>query len=174
MWRELVGDLAFRLRALTRRRAMDEDLDAELRFHLEQQAEAFERRGLPHDEALRQARLAFGGLAATKDATRDARGTALVESLMQDLRYAVRVLRKEPGFSLTVILILGLGIGANVATFTVMNALLLRTLPVPRADQLVTIGDPDAVGSAWHGSPEYKYVSYPVYEDLRDGNHVLS
>src|SRR5262249_41724598 len=117
---------------------------------------------------------AFGGLEPMKEATRDAHGTAFVESLLQDLRYALRVLRREPGFSLTVILILSIGIGANVATFTVMDALLLRTLAVPRADQLVIAGDADSVGSSWHGSPEYRYVSYPVYEDLRDRNHVLS
>src|SRR5689334_23311227 len=128
---EVVSDLCYRLRALFRRRAMERELDVELRFHLEQQADELERAGLPRDEAMRQARLAFGGLEPIKEATRDARGTAFVESLLQDVRYALRILGKQPGFGLTVILILGLGIGANVATFTVMDALLLRTLPVP-------------------------------------------
>jgi predicted permease len=109
-----------------------------------------------------------------KEATRDARGTRFVESLLQDVRYAVRVLRREPGFTLSVILVLGLGIGANVSTFTVLNALLLRSLPVGHPEQLVTIGDPDAVESNWMGSPEHAIVSYPVYQDVRDRNHVLS
>ena len=174
MLRELLSDVRYRVRALVRRGAMDDDLDAELRDHIERQAGEFERRGMPRDQALRQARLAFGGLESTKDATRDARGTALIESVLQDLRYALRILAREPSFSLVVVLILGLGIGANVATFTVLNALLLRPLPVPHPDQLVTIGDPDSVGSSWHGSPEYKYVSYPVYQDVRDRNHVLT
>ncbi|HEX6464380.1 MAG TPA: ABC transporter permease, partial [Vicinamibacterales bacterium] len=174
MLRELLSDVTYRLRALVRRSAMDADLVAELRFHIEQQAEEFERRGLPRDEALRQARLTFGGLEATKDATRDAHGTSLIESVLQDLRYALRIIRREPGFSLVVVLILGLGIGANVSTFTVMNALLLRPLPVPHPEQLVIVGDPDSVGSSWHGSPETKYVSYPVFQDVRDRNHVLT
>jgi predicted permease len=174
MLRELLSDVSYRMRALFRRGTMERELDDELRFHLERQADELERGGLPRDEALRKARLAFGGLESTKEAARDARGTALVESLLQDLRYALRVLRKQPGFSITVILVLGLGIGANVATFTVMDALLLRTLPVPHAEELVIVGDPDSVGSDWVGSPVHRYASYPVYQDLRDRNHVLS
>jgi predicted permease len=174
MLRELLSDVSYRLRALFRRRAVEQELDDELRFHVERQAEEFERRGLPRAEALRQARLAFGGLEGTKDATRDTHGIAVIESRLQDLRYAVRVLGRQPAFTLTVILILGLGIGANTATFTVVNALLLRGLPVSRPETLVTIGDPGAVGSAWHGSPETHFVSYPLYEDIRDRTHVLS
>jgi predicted permease len=174
VFREWLSDLSYRVRALARRGAVERELDDELRFHIERQAEELERRGLAPDEALRQARVAFGGLESMKEATRDAHGTVFVESLLQDLRYALRVVAKEPGLSLTIILILGLGIGANVATFTVMDALLLRALPVPHADQLVVVGDPDSVGSSWHGSPESRYASYPVYQDLRDRNHVLS
>src|SRR5690349_20450359 len=174
MLRRLLSDLSFRMRAIFRRSAVEEELDDELRFHIERQADEFERRGLSREEARRQAHLAFGGLEPMKEATRDVRGTALVESLLRDMRYAARVLRKEPGFTITVVLMLGLGIGANVSTFTVLNALLLRALPVPHADELVTIGDPDAAESSWHGSPEYSYVSYPVYEDVRDRNHTLS
>src|SRR5438874_1214613 len=174
MLRELLSDVCYRLRALFRRGAMERELDDELRFHLEQQADELEREGLPRDEAMRQARLAFGGLEPIKEAARDARGTAFVESLLQDLRYALRVLGRQPGFTLTVILILGLGIGANVATFTVMDALLLRTLPVPHPDRLVIVGDPDSVDENWMGTPALRYASYPVYRDVRDGNHVLS
>src|SRR5262245_40610697 len=164
MFRELLNDVSYRLRSLFRRATVERELDDELRFHIEREAEEHERRGLSREDARRQARLAFGGLEAMKEATRDAHGTALLESLLQDLRYALRVLRREPGFTVAVVLILGLGIGANVSTFTVMNALLLRPLPVPHAEQLVIVGDPDSVGSNWHGSPEYRYVSYPVYE----------
>lgn len=174
MLRQLLSDMSYRARAIFRRGAVEQELDDELRFHIERQADELERRGLARDEALRQARVAFGGLEPMKEATRDAHGTGLLESVLQDLRYAFRVLRREPGFTIAVVLILGLGIGANVSTFSVMNALMLRPLPVPHAEQLVIIGDPDSVGSNWHGSPEYRYVSYPVYQDVRDRNHALS
>jgi hypothetical protein len=140
MLRELLSDVTYRVRALFRGRAMDDDLDAELRFHLDRQAEEFERQGMSRDAAMRRARLAFGGLEPMKEATRDARGTQFAESLLQDLRYAVRVLRREPVFTIGIIAILTLGIGANTATFTVVNALLVRTLPVADPETLVTIG----------------------------------
>ncbi len=174
MLRELWSDITYRVRALVRRGAMDDELDAELRFHIERQAEELERRGLSRTEAMRQARLAFGGLEPMKEDTRDARGTALVEDLVKDARYAARSLRREPIFTVAVIAILALGIGANTATFTVVNALMLRGLPVPHPETLVIVGDPGAVGSSWHGSPQTDIASYPLYEDIRDRNHVLA
>jgi predicted permease len=171
---ELWSDVRYRLRTLFHRSAAERELDAELRFHIERQAEELEQRGLSRDEALRQARLAFGGVELIKEETRDARGTMLVEQLARDLRYAARSLKREPLFSITVIAMLALGIGANTATFTVVNALLLRGLPVRQPETLVTIGDPGAVGSNWVGSPQTDVASYPLYEDLRDRNHVLS
>ena len=174
MLRELLSDVSYRVRTMFHRGAVEQELDDELRFHIEHQADALERRGLSRDEALRQARLAFGGLEPMKEATRDAHGTVLLDSLLQDVRYAQRVLWREPGFTVTVVLILGLGIGANTATFSVVNALLLRGLSVAHPEALVTIGDPGAVGGGWHGSPQTDYVSYPLYQDIRDRNHVLS
>jgi predicted permease len=174
MLNELWSDVRYRARALFCRGAMERELDAELRAHIEHQAEAFERGGLPPDEARRRAVIAFGGLEPMKEHTRDARGTRLVESLLQDARYALRVLRKQPAFTLAVVLVLAIGIGANTATFTVINGLLLRRLPVPHPEQLVTIGDPAAVHQGWHGSPVTDYVSYPLYSDIRDRTHVLS
>jgi len=153
---------------------MDRDLDAELGAHIEHQADAYERAGVPRAEALRRARIDVGGVEPIKEATRDARGTGLVDSLLQDARYAVRTLRKEPSFTVTMVLILAIGIGANTATFTLVRGLLLRPLPVPHPDGLVTIGDPTAVTSDWHGSPETDYVSFPLYRDVRDRNTTLS
>jgi predicted permease len=153
---------------------MDDDLDAELRFHIDRETEELERRGIPPVDARRQARLAFGGFELMKEEARDARGTALVEELLQDVRYAYRTLRKAPIFTGTIVLLLALGIGANTATFAVVDALLLRRLPVPHPEQLVIVGDPAAVGSGWHGSPEIHYASFPLYLDLRDRTHVLS
>lgn len=174
MLRELLSDVSYRARAIFRRGAVEQELDDELRFHIERQADELERRGLARDDALRQARLAFGGLEPMKEATRDAHGTALLQDLSRDVRYALRSLWREPLFTVAVVGILAIGIGANVATFTVMNALLLRTLPVPHAGNLVIVGNPDAVGSNWNGSPDHDVISYPVYEDVRDRNRVLS
>src|SRR5258708_5721872 len=93
---------------------------------------------------------------------------------LQDLRYGFRNLAKSPGFTSVAVLTLALGIGANTAIFTVINALLLRLLPVRRAEQLVTVGDPAAVGGQSNGSPRLNLFSYPLYRELRDGQTVFS
>jgi putative ABC transport system permease protein len=174
MFGELWSDLRHRMRSLTRRAAVERELDAELRFHLEREIEKLERSGVPRGEAERRARLAFGGVDRTKEASRDTRGTARLETLLRDMRYAARVLRSRPTFTLSVVLVLGIGIGANSAVFTLVDALLLRMLPVPHAEQLVTVGDPAEVHSAWTGSPVTDYTSYPVFADIRDHNTVFS
>jgi len=171
---EFWSDLRYRARALLRRRALEQELDAELRFHIERQAEAYGRAGMPHHDALRRATLAFGGIEPTKEASRDARGTRLLEALTQDVRYALRSLRKHATFTVTVVVTLAIGIGANAAMFALVDALLLRPLPVGHPERLVTIGDPAKVTSAWHGSPMTAYVSYPVYADIRDHTRALA
>src|SRR5688500_11132111 len=123
----MLSDLRFRWRALFERGAMERELDDELRFHIEREIEKHVRDGVPRREAERRARLEFGGLAVLKEETRDVRGIALIDTVMQDVRYAWRQLRSKPGFTAAVVLTLGLGIGANTAMFGVVDRLLFRS-----------------------------------------------
>jgi predicted permease len=136
----MLHDLRLRLRSVFRRDVVERELDEELTFHLEQQIAVFEAQGLPHDEAIRRARIIVGGFDQIKEAHRDARGIAAVDDLARDLRYAMRQVRRSPGFALLAMLCLGLGIGVNTTIFSVASAVLFRSMPVPDADRLVTIG----------------------------------
>ncbi|MGC2498901.1 MAG: permease prefix domain 1-containing protein, partial [Acidobacteriaceae bacterium] len=140
----MLSDLRFRVRALFRREAVEAELDDELRFHFEKAVEKLERQGVPAEEARRQARLAFGGSEQVAEDCRDARGTSLVENTAQDMRYALRVLRRDPGFATVMILTLGLAIGANSAIFSVVEGVLLRPLPFPQANRLVRLFESSA------------------------------
>src|SRR3954451_8462211 len=113
MWRELWYDVRYRIRAFVRRDAAERELDAELQDHLAREADALRRSGLSPAEARRQAVLSFGGIESTRERTRDAWGTTLVDSLVQDVRYALRGIAARPAFSLGITLTLALGIGAN-------------------------------------------------------------
>jgi predicted permease len=132
----MFSDLMYRLRAVLRRKAVEQELDDELRFHLEQQAVKYARAGVSADEAHRLASLALQGPEQAKERCRDARGTLLWDATLQDLRYAIRQLRGAPGFAMVAIVILALGIGANTAIFSLLDAVMLRSLPVRDADQL--------------------------------------
>ncbi|MGH7649722.1 MAG: permease prefix domain 1-containing protein [Gemmatimonadaceae bacterium] len=169
-----LSDLRYRLRALFARASLEHELDDELRFHVEHATAAYERQGMSHDAALRRARIEFGGIEQMKEASRDMRGTARLESIARDLRYALRSLETRPAFTLTVVATLALGIGANTAIFTLVDALLLRPLPVSHPEQLAIVGDPAAVNTNNVGSPLTDYVSFPLYEDVRERNMVFS
>ncbi|HWC15954.1 MAG TPA: ABC transporter permease [Terriglobales bacterium] len=97
-----------------------------------------------------------------------------METLFQDVRYTGRMLGKSPAFTFVAVLTLALGIGANTAIFTLVNALLLKMLPVKAPRELVVVGNPANVGSRWHGTPETEYFSYPLYREFRDNNSVFS
>jgi predicted permease len=137
MLAELWSDVRYRLRALFRRADLDRELDAELEFHIARDAEARERRGIPAAEARRQARLAFGSVANVSAQSREARGTAFIESVIQDTRYALRGFAARPVFAIGVALTLALGIGANATMFGIVDRLLFRPPPYLKDPGLV-------------------------------------
>jgi putative ABC transport system permease protein len=162
------------LRAALRRSHSEHEMHAELRFHIDVYTDDLVRTGVPREEALRRARIEFGSVERAKEECRDARGVNLIESLHQDLRFGLRMLRKNPGFSVVAVITLALGIGANTAIFTVIDAVMLRSLPVERPEQLVAIGNPAQVHSYGTGTPRTDVFSYPLYREIRDRNTVFS
>ena len=156
----MLSDLFFRLRALFRRKAVETELDDELRAHFAHEVEKHVALGVPREEATRRASLALGGIEQVKEQCREARGTHLLESVWQDLRYALRMLRKTPGFTLAALIILALGIGSNTAVFSLIDSLLLRSLAVPKPRELVHI----SFGTAKDHGP----LSGPMFDRLRE------
>lgn len=132
------------MRGFFSKKALDADLEAEMATHLEMAIEENLGRGLPFSEARRLALVRFGGMEQAKEQHREARGLMKLDILLQDLRYAMRTLAHDRGFTIVAIFILALGIGANVAVFSVVNTLLLRPLPFPNAHELVWIAPPPA------------------------------
>jgi len=130
------------LRSFLFRAREEQALDEEIRFHLDQEAERHGRAGLPPEEAKRAARLGFGGLEGIKEDCREAWGVRFWETLVQDVRYGARSLRRNPGFTAVAVLTLGLGIGANTAVFSVVRGVLLRPLPYARGEEVVALHQP--------------------------------
>lgn len=158
---------------LLNKKRVEKQLDAELRDHFERQVADNLRAGMTKAEARRSARLQFGGLEQVKEECRDARGTRWVESMMQDFRYALRTLGKSPGFTITAICTLALGIGANTAIFQLLNAVRLRSLPIPNPQELASITI--AGGNAGFGiSNGERDLTYPLWELIRKNQQAFS
>ncbi len=138
-----------------------EDVEEELRSHIQHRADDLERSGFDRAEADRRARIEFGGYVRYKEESHEAMGGRFIETLIQDVRFGLRVLRKSPGFTIAAISTLALAIGANAVVFGVLNGLILRPLSVPQAESLY--GSEYGDGAGWQ--------SYPNYLDLRDRNH---
>jgi macrolide transport system ATP-binding/permease protein len=149
------------LLAVRDRTRLESEMDAELRFHIEACANDLVRDGIPREEALRRARVAFGGIEQVKEACRDVRGTSFVEGVVQDARYGLRILRRNPGFAAAAIATLAIGIAVNTAVFSAFDALVLRPRPVK---------DPDGLAVVFRTTPgdDRGRLSYPDYTYLRD------
>jgi predicted permease len=143
----MLSDLRFRLRALFRRRVVETELEQELRFHFENEVEKHKSRGMTSEEALRCARLSFGGHDQIKEDCRVARGTNLLESCLQDIRYSFRVLCKNPGFAIIAVLTLSLGVGASAIIYSLVDTILLQPLPYPNAGRVAMLWQVAPAGS---------------------------
>jgi putative ABC transport system permease protein len=152
------------LHSTLHRSQTERDMDAELRFHLETYSDDLIGNGIPWDEAFRRAHLEFGGLERAKEECRDARGITFLESLFQDIRYALRTLLNSPAFTAIAILTLALGIGANTAIFSLIDTVVLRMLPVRNPQELVQLSHLDP---ALGGQGDF-YFTNAIWEQVRN------
>jgi hypothetical protein len=169
-----ITKFVLRCRSLVASKRVDAELEEELQFHLARHIEAQVSRGVTPEEARRQAAIAIGGLDQQKDACRDTRGVTLIDHTARDIRYAARMLRANPGFTFVAILSLALGIGANTAIFQLIEAVRLRSLPVPRAEQLSDVRIAGGNGGWGVSENENSQLTFPLWEQIRDQQRAFS
>jgi putative ABC transport system permease protein len=162
----------FNLRALFHKSRAEQDMDDELRFHLEKQMEHNVTRGMSPKEARYAALRQFGNVGAVKEECRESWGGRIISELAQDIRYGLRQLRRNPGFAILAILTLALGIGVNTAVFTIVNTLLLNPLPVKDAQKVVAVET--EIRTAASFSTRVQYLSLPNLQDFRQRNRVFA
>src|SRR5207244_1277805 len=155
------------LRSLFRKEQVNRELDEELGEYLEMATDEKMKQGMSRQDALRAVRLERGSLEVSKEIVRSGGWESLVETCWQDLRFGARMLRKSPGFTAVAILTLALGIGANTAIFSLLNALALRNLPVPHPEQLVRFG----VRSP---GDDYTWLSLPMFQEFSRTQKVFA
>ncbi len=163
-----LGELWRRVGMLVRRRSFARELDEEMRLHREMRARQFTAGGTGVEEAHYAAARAFGNMTALSERGREARGWRWFEDFLQDLRFGARMLWKTPGFTATAVLTLALGIGVNTAIFTLVHAVMLKSLPVARPEQLYNLGDNQNCCVISGIQDDFTMFSVPLYEDLRD------
>ena len=163
-----LSTLKRRWHALFHKQELENELDEELQYHLERDIEQNIQSGMTREEARYAALKQFGGLMQSKEASRDARGVRFIEDTLQDARYSLRLMIKNPAFTLIVVLTLTLGIGANTAIFSFANGILLRPLPYPQSDRLVVLDE-----TALKRGITSMSVSYPNFLDWREQNTVF-
>jgi predicted permease len=163
-----VRALFFRVAGLFNKQRREREMAQELESHLQLHIDDNLRAGMTPVEARRQALIKLGGIEQTKEIYRERSGIPLLEGIVQDIRYGLRMLAKSPGFTAVAILTLALGIGANTAIFTLIDSLLLESLPINEPDRLVAFSDPE--------QKDYRsnLYSYPEYVELRDHNSALA
>jgi predicted permease len=173
-WLDIVR---LRLRSLLRRDAVERELDRELHFHLDQEIEKNVGLGMAPSAARSAALRCLGGVAQIQEECRDMRGAGFIESSIHDLRYAGRILRKAPAFTLAAVATLALGIGANTAIFQLLDAVRLRTLPVAEPHRLVLIQIAGKGGAGIGGFGVSRYsdnLSYPLFQEIREHQRAFS